>query len=415
MNPQRFKKSYAHNKEGIITYIMSASFRIHYNHGLQKAINLSKTEHKELQIILLKEDEENDRNNVFFTKGIQGFQGFLSKFTNNVYFFNELTDFFYKLIEKSSQIFKDRAYLKEHLIIENAIKTHAQKHNIPLTLVESNVLVPVLYTSDKEEYAARTIRPKIMKKIEEFIDFEDSLNPSFMYEQEARDVLHHFIDVKLNKYNQRNEPSSDHTSGLSPYLKYGFISPLEIYIKVMNSNKHNKDSFIEELIVRRELSYNFVFYNKNYDKLNQFSIGWAFDTMREHDMDPKEHIYSIDDYHNYNTHDKYFNAAMKEMVHFGKMHGYMRMYWAKKIIEWSPSFADAYYTLIKLNNYYFLDGNTPNGYTGVAWCFGKHDRAFKERIIFGKLRYMSDSGLKRKFDMEKYISRIDRKVGNENV
>jgi deoxyribodipyrimidine photo-lyase len=104
---------------------------------------------------------------------------------------------------------------------------------------------------------------------------------------------------------------------------------------------------------------------------------------------------------------------MIEMVKLGKMHSYMRMYWAKKIIEWSKTYQEAYETALELNNHYFYDGLTPNGYTGVAWCFGKHDRAWFERDIFGKLRYMNANGLKRKFDIETYVKQMNEIKGEE--
>ena len=137
---------------------------------------------------------------------------------------------------------------------------------------------------------------------------------------------------------------------------------------------------------------------------------WAYLTMDIHRLDEREYLYTVEDYISFNTHDVYFNAAMKEMVHLGAMHGYMRMYWGKKIIEWSSSYQKAYEIMITLNNYYFLDGNTPNGYAGVAWCFGKHDRAWTNRSIFGKLRYMNLNGLERKFDIQNYIVRIDYEI-----
>ena len=134
---------------------------------------------------------------------------------------------------------------------------------------------------------------------------------------------------------------------------------------------------------------------------------WAYMTMNEHAHDRRDYLYSKDQIERAQTHDPYFNAAMNEMVYTGYMHNYMRMYWAKKIIEWSNYFEEAYHTIIELNNKYFIDGRDPNSYAGVAWCFGKHDRAWTERPIFGKLRYMNAAGLERKFDMEKYIQRID--------
>ena len=140
---------------------------------------------------------------------------------------------------------------------------------------------------------------------------------------------------------------------------------------------------------------------------------WAYETMDTHIYDDREYIYSKEDYLKFKTHDIYFNAAMKEMVYLGKMHSYMRMYWAKKIIEWSPTYEIAYKTIIDLNNYYFLDGNSPNGYTGVAWVFGKHDRAWNERLIFGKIRYMNQAGLKRKFKIDNYVEKIEYQTENK--
>ena len=127
--------------------------------------------------------------------------------------------------------------------------------------------------------------------------------------------------------------------------------------------------------------------------------GWAYQTMAMHRDDEREYIYTLEELIKCNTHDPYWNDAMREMVETGYMHNYMRMYWCKKILEWSPSYQEAYEHAIYLNNRYFIDGRDPNGYTGVAWCFGKHDHGWKERPIFGKLRYMNANGLKRKFKM----------------
>jgi len=413
MNHNRFQEVLSFKNEGLITYIMSDSFRIHYNHGLLKAIELSKKFGKGLQIVLLRIPEENKSNNEIFKQGIFGYERFLSKFTNNVYYLEEDSSFFYSLLKKSAIVIKDRAYLKEHRSIENKIYNFLEDNSISLTLVESNVMVPILYASNKEEYGARTLRPKIMKNMDQFIDIEDSNFPNFFYEQEAKEVLDIFLEHKLKNYDKRNDPSTSYTSDLSVYLKYGFISPLEIVKKVQEYEHINGEMFIEELIVRRELSYNFVYYNKNYNEFKHMTYNWAYDTMENHIFDDREYIYYKEDYINFRTHDKYFNAAMKEMVYLGKMHGYMRMYWAKKILEWSQTYEIAYDTIISLNNYYFLDGNTPNGYTGAAWIFGKHDRAWGERFIFGKIRYMNENGLKRKFNIDDYVDKVDNLVKNK--
>jgi len=168
------------------------------------------------------------------------------------------------------------------------------------------------------------------------------------------------------------------------------------------------DAFVEQLIIRRELAFNYVYYLDGYDQFEHMTEPWAYMTMNAHDLDFKPDIYSFEQIELSQTHDPYFNAAMDEMRITGYMHNYMRMYWAKKIIEWSPSFGVSYRTIKELNNKYFIDGRDPNSYAGIAWCFGKHDRAWNEREIFGKLRYMNDKGLIRKFDMQSYISRIEQ-------
>jgi deoxyribodipyrimidine photo-lyase len=192
---------------------------------------------------------------------------------------------------------------------------------------------------------------------------------------------------------------------MSPYLHFGQISPLEIALEVSNTNSPGSESYLEELIVRRELSMNFVFYNDNYDNIECLP-NWAKETLELHAMDPRDYNYSFRELEKAATHDPFWNAAQYEMTKFGKMHGYMRMYWGKKILEWTDSPEEAYNICVTLNDKYELDGRDPNGYTGVAWCFGKHDRAWKEREIFGKVRYMNDKGLRRKFDIEEYVQRI---------
>ena len=278
------------------------------------------------------------------------------------------------------------------------------------SMVESDVFVPVRIASNKEEYAASTIRKKIMSKLEDFNDPVQTTLDWLDGEADALGVLQNFILEKLDRYIERNDPSNDVTSHLSPYLKYGFISPLTIHNEVVYFEGKSVESFVEELIVRRELAYNLVYYNPKYDQFDGITYAWAYQTMNDHLTDERAYLYTKEDYIHFRTHDPYFNAAMKEMVYLGRMHNYMRMYWAKKIIEWSPTYKDAYEIAISLNNNYFLDGNTPNGYAGVAWCFGKHDRAWTSRPIFGKLRYMNANGLKRKFNIEDYVTQMERLV-----
>ncbi|MFO7791407.1 MAG: hypothetical protein R6W73_00300, partial [Candidatus Saliniplasma sp.] len=291
-------------------------------------------------------------------------------------------------------------------------------------------------------YAARTIRPKIQDQMDRFLkDLKgtEPKHPSLDFDFETFDIKnieevvdkldledvepvdHHiggtsralerldtFLDEKLDYYPERsNDPTEDGLSGLSPYLHFGQISPIQIALKVKSSGSPGAEDFLEELVVRRELSMNFVNYNENYDSLKCLP-GWAFDTLKEHEEDHREYEYSKKDFEEAETHDPYWNAAQNEMLKTGKMHGYMRMYWGKKIIEWIASPKEAFQIALSLNNRYELDGRDPNGYTGVAWCFGKHDRAWKERDIFGKVRYMNANGLKRKFDADEYVEKVEK-------
>ena len=200
-------------------------------------------------------------------------------------------------------------------------------------------------------------------------------------------------------------PALDGVSGLSPYLHFGQISPLDIVLQVQAAGGPGAQSFLEELVVRRELALNFVFYNEFYDSLASLPA-WVTKTLHKHESDVRDPLYTPQELERAETHDPYWNAAQQQMVWQGKMHGYMRMYWGKKILEWSRTPQEAMRVALALNNKYELDGRDPNGYAGVAWCLGKHDRPWKERPIFGTIRYMDASGLERKFDMAAYVQQV---------
>ncbi|UCC44627.1 MAG: deoxyribodipyrimidine photolyase, partial [Candidatus Zixiibacteriota bacterium] len=225
-------------------------------------------------------------------------------------------------------------------------------------------------------------------------------------ETAAHRKLEKFLKDRLPEYNdQRNDPTRVGQSGLSPYLHFGQISAQRVALTVQQHDSHiaSQESFLEELIVRRELADNFCYYNDRYDSFESFP-GWARITLNEHRADPRPFLYSRDTLEAAATHDDLWNAAQTEMVATGKMHGYLRMYWAKKILEWSPTPEEALSRATFLNNRYELDGNDPNGYAGIAWSLGGvHDRAWREREIFGKIRYMSYSGCKRKFAVGDYV------------
>jgi deoxyribodipyrimidine photo-lyase len=336
----------------------------------------------------------------------------------------------------------DRGYLRVERQWRKFVAENAQ---CPLVQVETNVIVPVEAASQKEEYSAATLRRKLNRLLDDYtlpLEEEEIKVSSldFMHDYEEFDIadldesieglhvdmsvkpvdsfvggtrnakihLEDFIHNKLEKYSQlKNEPGLDYSSNLSPYLHFGQISPLYIYRRLMDVDLKDKEDFLEELVVRRELSMNFVFYNNRYDTIHSLH-DWAKKTLSHHAKDKREYIYSLDILENAETHDPYWNAAQKEMVLTGKMHGYMRMYWGKKILEWCKTPQEAYNIAIYLNNKYNLDGRDPNGFTGVAWCFGKHDRGWKERDVFGKIRYMNDKGLERKFHMKAYLEKIEK-------
>jgi deoxyribodipyrimidine photo-lyase len=312
----------------------------------------------------------------------------------------------------------------------------------PFFEVDAHNIIPCWIASQKQEYGAYTIRPKIHRALDEYLeefpelkihpiswtkkapktDWEQIMSiltvdrsvPEVVWiqpgEREGQKALDTFIHGSLSRYNElRNDPNEDGQSHLSPYLHFGHLSAQRVALEVMRAHipDNLKDAFLEELIVRRELSDNFCFYNPEYDRFDGFPE-WARKTLGKHRKDPRPYIYSRDQFEFGQTHDDLWNAAQMEMVKRGKMHGYMRMYWAKKILEWSPSPETALETAIYLNDRYELDGRDPNGYTGIAWSIGGvHDRAWNERNVFGKVRYMSYNGCRSKFDIKKYIERIN--------
>jgi deoxyribodipyrimidine photo-lyase len=218
----------------------------------------------------------------------------------------------------------------------------------------------------------------------------------------------------LQDYNEKkNDPNFSVLSNLSPYLHFGQISAQKIALeakKLEADYGESINSFLEEMIIRRELSDNYCLYNKNYNSFEGFPA-WAKRTLNEHRKDKREYLYDLADFENAKTHDDLWNAAQIEMVKTGKMHGYMRMYWAKKILEWTESPEQAFEYGVYLNDKYELDGRDPNGYVGVAWSVGGvHDRAWTERPVFGKIRYMNYNGCKRKFNVASYIEKNLKKT-----
>ncbi len=317
----------------------------------------------------------------------------------------------------------------------------AQNITIPFYEVDAHNVIPCWLASPKQEFAARTLRIKIGRVLEDCLDaFPEWDRPLVrqgsrtdetdwaMAEKSVQDVpaaapatgfeagetaahaaLHRFLKDKLPHYHQRrNDPLQDGQSGLSPYLHFGQLSAQRAALAVRQAGApaKAKDAFLEELIVRRELSDNYCFYNPDYDTFKGFPA-WAQETLNRHRDDVRAYRYALPQFEAAATHDALWNAAQTEMMRTGKMHGYLRMYWAKKILEWSETPEEALRIAIHLNDKYELDGRDPNGYAGCAWSIGGvHDRAWPTRPVFGKIRYMNERGCRSKFDVDAYIEKI---------
>ena len=321
----------------------------------------------------------------------------------------------------------------------------AKKLNVPLWTVDADVIVPSKLL-EKEQYAARVIRPRLKGRLEQFLRPSHNPKAQVAWEKprglkslpddgsfditedwkgldrsvqpvdsfrggttEALKLLREFVAHKLARYPERHgKPEVDGTSRLSPYLHFGHIGPLTVALAVEKSDtpRAAKDDFLDQLITWRELSINFVHFNPLYDSLES-APDWAHRTLAAHARDKRTVVYSREQLESAATHDELWNAAQRQMLHAGWMHNYMRMYWAKKILEWSPSPAVAYQTAVYLNDKYFLDGRDPDGYAGIAWAIaGKFDRPWFERPIFGTIRYMSGDAARKKFDADNYIEQM---------
>lgn len=247
------------------------------------------------------------------------------------------------------------------------------------------------------------------QKVRNLIKVDESIRPVDFVpgENAAAGVLDDFINNRLEVYDaKRNDPTAAALSNLSPYLHFGQISAQRVALEIEKSSvsRQAKTVFLEELIIRRELADNFCYYNSEYDSLAG-APSWAQKTLIEHFSDPRDYIYTLDQFAQAQTHDPLWNAAQTELLKTGKMHGYMRMYWAKKILEWSSSPQQAVEIAINLNDRYSLDGRDPNGYVGILWSIASlHDRPWFKRPIFGRIRYMSASGCQKKYDVKLYIA-----------
>jgi len=433
-----------------VVYWMQQSQRAEYNRALEYAIQQANDLDRMVIVVFGLTDaypEANLRHYTFMLEGLQETKAALAKKgIQMVLRIGDPPDVALALGKKTSLIVCDRGYLKHQRAWRRKV---AKKARCQVVQVESDVIVPVEVVSPKAEYAARTIRPKIHRNLHGYLARVDStpVKKSSLKEpihgvdfsrvekvlaklnldssvpavsaylaggtSQAKKQLTHFIRNRLKYYAQNsNQPQTDDISHMSPYLHFGQISPLHVVLKITQAPEvlqPAKDAYIEEIVVRRELAMNFAYYTPDYDKYTCIP-GWAAASLDTHRKDQRAFIYTRRQLENAETHDPYWNAAMLEMKYTGFMHNYMRMYWGKKILEWSRTPQHAYQTTLAINNTYFLDGRDPNSYAGVAWIYGVHDRAWKERPIFGKVRYMAASGLERKCDIAGYVNKVNALV-----
>jgi deoxyribodipyrimidine photo-lyase len=342
------------------------------------------------------------------------------------------------LAPRAALIVCDRGYLRAQREWRRKV---AQAAGRRVLQVESDVVVPAALASDRQEIGARSLRPKISRLRERFLvplrrarpliearglrlasDVDLSAVPATLRtlgidhsvapvaaflggHGAARRRLRQFVAVGLKRYvAARALPGDPRVSMLSPYLHFGQISPVEVALAVREARAAaaDRDSYLEELIVRRELAANFVLNNDRYDCFESLPA-WAQRTLALHARDARAYTYDFEQLAAAHTHDPYWNAAMQEMRLTGFMHNHMRMYWGKKVLEWSVTPQVGYATLLRLNNSYFLDGRDASSYANVGWVFGLHDRPWPERPVFGNVRYMNAAGLKRKTDIGDYV------------
>lgn len=392
--------------------------------------------------------EANDRLHTFILEGVPEMARRLARLGIGYCFYPrrrrvDRNDVLYRLAERAACVVTDD-YPTFIAATHNA--SVPAKVAVSFSAVDSSCVVP-MNVLEKREYAAYTIRPKITRLLPEYLEpcvvpkpkrawaqaapewhvpltegeipelvasceIDHSVAPSLSYtggRLAAEKMLQHFLGNNLRRYaRERNEPAAHATSDMSPYLHFGQISSLEIALAAAEYAKEHHliaSEFLEELIVRRELAFNYARYVENPGSLDNLP-DWAKTTLRKHAGDPRSPVYSPKEFEQAETHDALWNACQTEMLLRGKIHGYYRMYWGKKIIEWSRTCEDALETMIRIHDRYALDGRDPNTYTNILWCFGLHDRPWQERPIFGMIRYMNLEGMKRKTGVDAYLREI---------
>ena len=376
-------------KQGYVVYLMERELRAKDNFALQFAIQKSKEFDLPLKILCPELKVEYKPKQEFLNRQIQQVKENFIKL--NIDFFTvKMSDILgYLEILKTTLLIIDFNPILNRVWYKDA--------NFKIYEVDGHNIIPARFVSDKQEYNASTLRRKIYKNIYPFLTEFDNI---FDFKIEADEVLEQFIKNKLPFYAQyKNNIAKDVLSGLSKYLNLGFISSQRVALEVIKSKADdtNKEAFLEELIVRKELADNFCFYCKGYKNFSCIPK-WAYESLNFHKKDFRQYIYTIKELEQAKTHDRMWNIAQKQLLHEGLIHGYLRMYWAKKLLEWTKTPQEALEFAIYLNDRYAYDAPSSNGYVGILWSIaGLHDRAFRDYPITGKIRRMSAKTIKQKF------------------
>lgn len=397
INPARiFEFNNKPIKSGKIIYLCEREIRAKDNFALQFALQKSKKLNLPLKIIHPKSNYEYNLKQKFIDSQIAQAEKQFKQIGLDFEVIEKTPDEIIKNLNPALIILDFNPILKRKYLKNADFKIYE---------IDGHNIISTRFVSDKQEYSATTLRRKIYYKISPFLTEFDNLTTEKV---EADYVLENFIKNKLQYYAEyKNDISKDVLSGLSKYLNLGFISSQRVALEVIKSgvNDINKEVFLEELIVRKELADNFCLYANSFKDFSGVP-SWAKISLENHKHDIRPYIYSTDELENAKTHDKLWNATQIQLMREGIIHGYLRMYWAKKISEWTPSPKEALKTAIYLNDKYAYDSPSANGYVGILWAIaGLHDRAFVDYPITGKIRRMTYDSLKRKYDLGDYLNK----------
>ena len=397
INPARiFEFNNKPIKSGKIIYMCEREIRAKDNFALQFALQKSKKLNLPLKIIHPKSNYEYNLKQKFIDSQIAQAEKQFKQIGLDFEVIEKTPDEIIKNLNPALIILDFNPILKRKYLKNADFKIYE---------IDGHNIIPTRFVSDKQEYSATTLRRKIYYKISPFLTEFDNLTTEKV---EADYILEDFIKNKLPYYAEyKNDISKDVLSGLSKYINLGFISSQRVALEVIKSgvNYINKEVFLEELIVRKELADNFCLYANSFKDFSGVP-SWAKISLENHKHDIRPYIYSTDELENAKTHDKLWNATQIQLIREGTIHGYLRMYWAKKISEWTPSPKEELKTAIYLNDKYAYDSPSANGYVGILWAIAElHDRAFVDYPITGKIRRMTYDSLKRKYDLGDYLNK----------